>query len=80
VGLVIWQIASAAAPAIERQGLEPLASSKWDGKSNFGIQPEIWGTLYSSILGVGIGALFGVAVVTGVICQRGPRALPRSAG
>jgi phosphate transport system permease protein len=62
VALVIWQIASAAAPAIERQGIEPLTSSKWDGKTNFGIQPEIWGTLYSSILGVAIGALFGVAV------------------
>ncbi len=33
-----------------------------DGTVHYGILPEIWGTIYSSVLGVGIGALFGVAV------------------
>jgi phosphate transport system permease protein len=47
---------------VAAQGLDPLLTSEWDGKTKFGIQPQIWGTLYSSILGVAIGALFGVAV------------------
>jgi phosphate transport system permease protein len=59
---VVWQIGSAAAPTVAAHGVEPLLSAEWDGKTKFGIQPEIWGTLYSSILGVAIGALFGVAV------------------
>jgi phosphate transport system permease protein len=62
VVFVIWQIAAAAAPAIAEFGIDPLTSTKWDGKKNFGILPQIWGTLYSSILGVGIGSVFGVAV------------------
>jgi phosphate transport system permease protein len=62
VVLIVWQIASAAAPTIAEHGLEPLASTKWDGKTEFGILPQIWGTLYSSLLGVLIGTLFGVAV------------------
>jgi phosphate transport system permease protein len=62
VVLVIWQIAQAAWPALRDYGIEPLTSTKWDGKKNFGILPEIWGTLYSSVLGVFLGTVFGVAV------------------
>src|SRR5262249_36720421 len=41
----------------------PLVSKSWDAsKEEFGLKPEIWGTLYSSILGVGIGSVFGLAV------------------
>jgi phosphate transport system permease protein len=61
--LVVWQIARAASPAIQKYGLSFLTTSAWDsGKEHFGILPEIGGTIYSSVLGVGIGALFGVAV------------------
>jgi phosphate transport system permease protein len=60
--LIIWQIGSAAEPAIQKHGVDPLTSSTWDGKKHFGILPEIWGTLYSAILGVAIGAFFGIAV------------------
>src|SRR5260370_28223504 len=63
VVLMIWQIGHQAAPAIEKNGLEFLTSSKWDSnREQFGILPQIWGTLYSSILGVALGTLFGVAV------------------
>jgi phosphate transport system permease protein len=62
VVLIIWQIGAAAKPAIEKQGAAPLTSAKWDGKENFGILPQIWGTLYSAFLGVAIGAFFGIAV------------------
>jgi phosphate transport system permease protein len=62
VVLLIWQIGQAAAPAIERYGLSFLAESKWDsGREQFGIWPQIWGTLYSSFLGVFLGGLFGLA-------------------
>jgi phosphate transport system permease protein len=63
--LVLWivgGIARQAAPAVERFGAGPLTTAKWDGKETFGILPEIWGTVYSSVLGVFIGSLFGVAV------------------
>ncbi|HKI37091.1 MAG TPA: phosphate ABC transporter permease subunit PstC [Gemmataceae bacterium] len=58
VGAIGWQ----AWPVLQRFGADPLTSDKWDGKENFGIQPEIWGTVYSSVIGVGIGSLLGVAV------------------
>jgi phosphate transport system permease protein len=61
--LLVWQIAAAASPAVQRYGLGFLTGTTWDaGKDQFGILPQIWGTLYSSILGVAIGTLFGVAV------------------
>jgi phosphate transport system permease protein len=58
VGGIGWQ----AWPALEKFHAKPLTSDKWDGKENFGILPEIWGTVYSSVLGVALGSLFGVAV------------------
>lgn len=60
--LIFWQLGSVAAPTVERHGLSFLTSQKWDGEEHFGILPEIWGTLYSSILGVGIGTFFGLSV------------------
>lgn len=67
VFLIIVQIGWVAAPAMRDDGVSFLTGETWgdtgaDGKVTFGILPEIWGTLYSSILGVGIGALFGIAV------------------
>ena len=63
VVLLVWQMAHQAAPAVEKNGVNFLTSSRWDaGRQEFGILPQIWGTLYSSILGVAIGTLFGLAV------------------
>jgi phosphate transport system permease protein len=63
VVLIVGGIAYQAWPAMEQQGLKPLTQDKWDAsEKEFGIRPEIWGTLYSSVLGVAIGSLFGVAV------------------
>ncbi len=59
VGLIAWQ----ASPAIREYGLGFITTSKWDaGKGQYGILPEIVGTMYSAVIGVAIGALFGVAV------------------
>jgi phosphate transport system permease protein len=60
---LIFQIGQSATPAVQKYGTSFLTSSTWDsGRDHFGVLPQIWGTLYSSILGVGIGALFGLAV------------------
>src|SRR5262249_14306584 len=59
VGLVAWQ----ASPAIRLYGLHFFGATDWDpGKGQFGILADIWGTLYSSVLGVLLGGFFGVVV------------------
>jgi phosphate transport system permease protein len=70
IGLVVWlvvQIAITASPAIREYGAGFLVNDQWNpgaknAEDRFGIAPQIGGTLYSSILGVAIGTLFGVAV------------------
>ena len=48
---------------IRDYGLGFLTSTTWDvGKQQFGILPQIWGTLYSSLLALAIGGFFGVAM------------------
>ena len=63
VVFIVYQIVSTAAPAIDRHGLKFLTGSTWNAsKQEFGILPPIWGTVYSSALGVALGSVFGVAV------------------
>jgi phosphate transport system permease protein len=63
VAFIFWEIGSKASPAIQKHGLSFLTENKWNaGKEEFGIRAQIWGTLYSSILGVAIGSAFGLAV------------------
>jgi phosphate transport system permease protein len=63
VAMIVWEIGRHAVPAMQAQGLAFLTSSKWDASNGkFGILPEIGGTLFSSILGVGIAAILGLAV------------------
>jgi phosphate transport system permease protein len=63
VVFLVGVIGYAAAPSFQKYGLSFLSSTQWDsGKEEFGVAPQIWGTLYSSILGVLIGGLFGIAV------------------
>jgi phosphate transport system permease protein len=46
-----------------KYGLSFLYSQTWDAnKAQFGILPQIWGTLYSSFLALLIGGIFGVTV------------------
>jgi phosphate transport system permease protein len=58
---LVLQIAWVAWPAMHKYGFDFLKGRTWDGKV-FGILPEIWGTLYSSVVGVALGALFGLAI------------------
>jgi phosphate transport system permease protein len=63
VFLIVFQIAWTARPAIQSYGVKFLTTNKWNpsGKE-FGILPQICGTLFSSILGVAVGSVFGIAV------------------
>jgi phosphate transport system permease protein len=63
VVLLFVQMTITASPAIRAHGADFLTGTRWDaGRNQYGILPQIGGTLYSSILGVFIGALFGLAV------------------
>ena len=63
VGLLLWEIGAKAVPAIQEYHLGFLTGTTWDvNKRIFGILPEIWGTLYSSILALAIGGFFGVSM------------------
>jgi phosphate transport system permease protein len=56
------QIGSEAKPAIQQDGWKFVSTDKWDGKENFGVRPQIWGTLLTSILGVSLATVFGLTV------------------
>jgi phosphate transport system permease protein len=66
VGLMFWLVGSIgkqAMPAVRAYGLSFLTSSTWDAnKAQFGILPAITGTIYSSVLGLIIGTMFGLAI------------------
>ena len=61
--LVVALLGKQALPAITKYGAEFIVSRTWDaGKSQYGILPEIFGTMLSSAIGVTLGAMFGVMV------------------
>lgn len=63
VGFILYEIGRQAAPAISEYGPGFLVRSVWDVQNaQFGILPEIWGTLYSSLLALLIGGFFGLTV------------------
>src|SRR5215510_5461108 len=60
---IVWEIGGKAIPAVREYGLQFISSTTWDAnKGVFGILPEIWGTLYSSVLALLIGGFFGVSI------------------
>jgi phosphate transport system permease protein len=61
VFFLILDIGWAGFPAMREYGTDFLTTSTWDGK-HFGIVPQIWGTMYSSVVGVALGAIFGIAI------------------
>jgi phosphate transport system permease protein len=66
VGLMFWLVGSIgkqAVPAVRAYGISFLTTSTWDAnKAQFGILPAITGTLYSSVLGLMLGTVFGLAI------------------
>jgi phosphate transport system permease protein len=63
VAYILYEIGAQAFPAIQRYGASFLVDTQWDvQKSHFGILPQIWGTLYSSLLALLIGGFVGVTI------------------
>jgi phosphate transport system permease protein len=63
VAYILWKIGGQALPALYRYHLGFLGSTNWNVQDQkFGILPEIWGTLYSSLLALAIGGFFGLTV------------------
>ena len=63
LAFILWTIGGKALVAVGDHGLRFLTSTTWDvGRQQFGVLPQIWGTLYSSLLALAIGGFFGVAM------------------
>jgi len=59
---IVLRIGLTAVPAMREFGAGFLTGTTWDqNRGVYGILPEIWGTLYTSLLGLVVGSLFGVA-------------------
>src|SRR5262245_59119620 len=62
VTFIVLRIAFSAVPAMQRYGLGFLSGRVWDPNTErYGVLAEIWGTLYTAILALGLGTAFGVA-------------------
>jgi phosphate transport system permease protein len=60
---IVLEVGGNAAPAIQEYGLSFITSTTWNvNKGQFGVLPEIWGTLYSSALALLLGGFFGVSI------------------
>jgi phosphate transport system permease protein len=63
LAFILWSIGGKAAAAIKQYGLGFLTSMTWDvGRQQFGVLPQIWGTLYSSLLALASGGFFGIVM------------------
>jgi phosphate transport system permease protein len=72
--LIVGLIGRQALPAIRAFGGGFIVSKTWDaGKGQFGILPEIFGTMLSSAIGVALGSLFGIVVAIFLTQQFIPR-------
>jgi phosphate transport system permease protein len=62
VTFIVLRIAFSAAPAMQRYGLGFLSGRVWDPNTErYGILAETWGSLYTSVLALGLGTAFGLA-------------------
>lgn len=60
---ILFEIGGQALPAIARSGASFLFNTQWDVQNaSFGILPQIWGTLYSSLVALLIGGFIGVTI------------------
>ncbi len=61
--LIVSKVGYEAAPAIKQFGVGFFTGSTWDPvQEKYGIAPQIWGTLYSSVLAIFFGGILGLAV------------------
>ena len=62
VVFIIVKIVTAAMPAMKEYGLQFVTGATWDpNKNQYAVLPEIWGTLYTSLLALMLGTFFGLA-------------------
>jgi phosphate transport system permease protein len=62
-GYILWEIGHKAFPAIMSHGLGFIVGTAWNvNTGEFGVLPEIWGTLYSSLLALLLGGTFGIGI------------------
>jgi phosphate transport system permease protein len=60
---ILWEIGGDALPAINEHGAGFITGTTWDAsRNNLGVLPEIWGTLYSSLLALLLGGVFGISI------------------
>lgn len=60
---ILWEIGGEALPAMAQHGAGFLTGTTWDAnRDTFGVLPEIWGTLYSSLVALFIGGFFGIMI------------------
>ncbi len=63
VAYIVFELSRQAFPAMLQFGPDFIIGTTWDVQSKqFSILPEIWGTLYSSILALLLGGVLGVAI------------------
>ncbi|WP_245257437.1 phosphate ABC transporter permease subunit PstC [Methylocapsa acidiphila] len=63
VAYILWEIGGQALPAVIKNGPQFLVNTHWNVQNqSFGILPQIWGTLYSSLLALLIGGFVGVTI------------------
>jgi phosphate transport system permease protein len=63
IAYILWKIGGQAMPAMAQQGVGFITGTTWDvNREAFGVLPEIWGTLFSSLLALILGGIFGVAI------------------
>lgn len=63
LAFIVFKIGGKAIPAMREYGFTFLTSTTWDvNAGEFGILPEIWGTLYSSLLALFLGGFFGITI------------------
>lgn len=62
VAFIVLRTSVAAVPAMRQYGFRFLSGTTWDPQTGqYSILPEIWGTLYTSLLALIIGTAFGLA-------------------
>lgn len=60
---IIWEIGGNALPAIRDYGLGFLTGTEWDPNTGrYGVLPQIWGTVYSSLLALLMAGTVGVSI------------------
>jgi len=60
---ILWEIGRLALPAMSAYGFGFFTGTTWDvTRATFGVLPEIWGTIYSSMLALAMGGTVGIAI------------------